>query len=154
MADQKKSDIQYEERHISVLEDICLRIPILCEKILIHLDDKSSVTLRLCSRNFCAFVQYQRWFWIRIIQKYIGKINEVDDTWKTTIEKAPSEIIKELAISVANVSELYNLRYYTGWSPLHIVALSINYQSLDLCAYLLKKIGSENLKGRISARKF
>ena len=114
MADQKKSDIQYEESHISVLEDICLRIPILCEKILIHLDDKSLVTLRLCSRNFCAFVQYQRWFWIRIIQKYIGKINEVDDTWKTTIEKAPSEIIKELAISVANVSELYNLKYYTG----------------------------------------
>ena len=120
MADQSKSEIQCGENHISVLEDICLRIPILCENILIHLDDKSLVTLRQCSRNFCALVQYQRWFWIRVIQKYIGKIDQVDETWQNTIDKAPSEIVKELAISVANVSELYNLKYYTGRLVFHI----------------------------------
>ena len=32
-------------------------------------------------------MQYQRWFWIRIIQRYIGKIEDVDETWQTAIDK-------------------------------------------------------------------
>ena len=64
-------------------------------------------------------MHHQKWFWIRIIQKYIGKIEDVDETWQIVIEKAPTNILKQLAISVANVSEMYNLKYYTGCPHLY-----------------------------------
>ena len=73
--------------NFSLFEDICLRIPYLGEKILRHLDDKSLSNLKLSCKSICAFMQYQRWFWIRIIQRYIGKIEDVDETWQTAIDK-------------------------------------------------------------------
>ena len=79
--------IEPEENNFSLFEDICLRIPYLGEKILRHLDDKSLSNLKLSCKSICAFMQYQRWFWIRIIQRYIGKIEDVDETWQTAIDK-------------------------------------------------------------------
>ena len=37
----------------------------------------------------------------------------------------------------------YNLQYYTGWSPLHIVALCTDYQYLNLCEHLLDRTGDK-----------
>ena len=79
--------LQEEIDNSSLFEDICLRIPYLGEKILRHLDDKSLSNLKLSCKSICAFMQYQRWFWIRIIQRYIGKIEDVDETWQTAIDK-------------------------------------------------------------------
>ena len=83
MPDRNK--IIEKENNLSVFEDICLRFPYIGENILRHLDDKSLSNLKLSCKSICAFIQYQRWFWIRIIQKYIGKIE--DETWQTAIDK-------------------------------------------------------------------
>ena len=75
------------ENNFSVFEDISLRIPYIGENILRHLDDKSLSNLKLSCKSICAFIQYQKWFWIRIIQRYIGRIKDVDKTWHTAIDK-------------------------------------------------------------------
>ena len=87
MEDQNNIIESEEIDNFSLFEDICLRIPYLGEKILRHLDDKSLSNLKLSCKSICAFMQYQRWFWIRIIQRYIGKIEDVDETWQTAIDK-------------------------------------------------------------------
>ena len=87
MEDQNNIIEPEELDNCSLFEDICLRIPYLGEKILRHLDDKSLSNLKLSCKSICAFMQYQRWFWIRIIQRYIGKIEDVDETWQTAIDK-------------------------------------------------------------------
>ena len=87
MEDQNNIIEPEEIDNFSLFEDICLRIPYLGEKILRHLDDKSLSNLKLSCKSICAFMQYQRWFWIRIIQRYIGKIEDVDETWQTAIDK-------------------------------------------------------------------
>ena len=85
MQDQNK--IIEKKNNLSMFEDICLRIPYIGEKILRHLDDKSLSNLKLSCKSICVFMQYQRWFWIRIIQRYIGKFEDVDETWQTAIDK-------------------------------------------------------------------
>ena len=85
MPDRNK--IIEKKNNLSIFEDVCLRIPYIGEQILRHLDDKSFSNLKLSCKSICAFIQYQRWFWIRIIQRYIGKIENVDETWRTAIDK-------------------------------------------------------------------
>ena len=82
-----RSKIIEKENNLSVFEDICLRFPYIGEIILKHLDDKSLSNLKLSCKSICAFIQYQKWFWIRIIQRYIGRIKDVDETWHTAIDK-------------------------------------------------------------------
>ena len=84
---QDPNKIIEKENNLSMFEDIYLRIPYIGENILRHLDDKSLSNLKLSCKSICAFIQYQRWFWIRIIQRYIGKIEDVDETWQTAIDK-------------------------------------------------------------------
>ena len=62
MPDRNK--IIEKENNLSVFEDICLRFPYIGENILRHLDDKSLSNLKLSCKSICAFIQYQRWFWI------------------------------------------------------------------------------------------
>ena len=84
---QDRNKIIEKKNNLSMFEDICLRIPYIGEKILIHLDDKSLSNLKLSCKSICAFIQYQRWFWIRVILRYIGKFEDVDETWQTAIDK-------------------------------------------------------------------
>ena len=43
----------------------------------------------------------------------------------------------------------YNLQYYTGWSPLHIVALCTDYLSFNLCEHLLDRTGDKIIRDEI-----
>ena len=84
---QDRNKMIDKKNNLSVFQDIYLRIPYIGENILRYLDDKSLSNLKLSCKSICAFIQYQRWFWIRIIQRYIGKIEDVDETWQTAIDK-------------------------------------------------------------------
>ena len=136
--------------NISMLENICERFPVLCEKILSNLDDKNLVNIKVVSRKICNLVQNERLFWIRSIKKLIGGNYEISEKWQQVINKTPSQIVKELAIAVSQVHETYknftdyneNVINMNELSPLHMIAL-LNDSNLDLFRLILEKIGSE-----------
>ena len=157
--------------NISMLENICERFPVLCEKFLSNLDDKNLVTVKVVSRKICTLVQKERLFWIRNIKKLIGVNYKISEKWQQVIDKAPTQIVKELAIAVSQVHETYkNFTDYSKasscavfgcikkpcsskphfenainmneLSPLHMIAL-LNDSNLDLFRLILEKIGSE-----------
>ena len=139
-----------------MLENICERFPVLCEKILSNLDDKNLVNIKVVSRRICTLVQNERQFWIRNIKKLIGVSYKISEKWQKVIDKTPTQIVQELAIAVSQVHETYknltekvkNKRYKENvinmneLSPLHMIAL-LNDSNLDLFRLILEKIGSE-----------
>ena len=154
--------------NISMLENICERFPVLCEKILTNLDDKNLVNIKVVSRKLCSLVQNERLLWIRNIKKFISaehalgiwicgcrffpkSVNyKISEKWQQVINKTPVQFLKELAIAVTKVHEKY--KNYTNYnenvinmnelSPLHMIAL-LNDSNLDLFRLILEKIGSE-----------
>ena len=153
---------------IAMLENVCERFPVLCEKILSNLDDKNLVNINVVSRKICSLVQKERLFWIRNIKKLISaehalgiwncgctcfpkSVNyKISEKWQQVINKTPIQFVKELAIAVTKVHEKYknhtnykeNVINMNDLSPLHIIAL-FSDSNLDLCRLILEKIGSE-----------
>ena len=153
---------------LTMLENICERFPVLCEKILSNLDDKNLVNINVVSRKICSLVQKERLLWIRNIKKFISaehalgiwicgctyfpkSVNyKISEKWQQVINKTPVQFVKELALVVTEVHEEYknctdyneNLINMNELTPLHMIALH-NDSNLDLFRFILEKIGSE-----------
>ena len=153
---------------IAMLENVCERFPVLCEKILSNLDDKNLVNFKVVSRKICSLVKQERLLWIRNIKKFISaehalgvwncgcrffpkSVNyKISEKWQQVINKTPVQFLKELAIAVTKVHEKYknhtnykeNVINMNDLSPLHMIAL-FSDSNLDLCRLILEKIGSE-----------
>ena len=88
------------------MEDICIRFPEISELVFKNLDNESLAKCRLVSRKLKTCIDEEKVLWLRIIQKYYGDLDKYPGSefagtiWKMVLDKTPTEIIKELAITV------------------------------------------------------
>ena len=112
------------------MEDLCNRFPSLITMILENVDNQSLVNFKGTSRDLRDFVESERFYWIRIIEKYKGNFEEFSKCWKMVIERTPREIVKRVALAVEHFFSTYCsndrkfIKRYKQWSPLHIAAAS------------------------------
>ena len=122
MEDQKKCDFQkdcnppkkinLEEEHQSDFENLFVRFPAINKKILNRLDDQSLTKFKEASRQLFPIIDKERTFWIRSLKNYNENFERFLDSWKKVINKTPTEIIKDLAISMNQFHKLHRDQFY------------------------------------------
>ena len=146
------------------MEDLSTRFPSLIPIILENVDNQSLVNFKDTSRDLRDFVEGERFYWIRIIEKYKGNFEEFSKCWKKVIERTPREIVKRIALAVEHffsttfVIDLSSIskrqitycpydrkfiKRYRQWSPLHIAAASRDSIFLH---HVIEKTRFENLE--------
>ena len=84
----------------STMEELCQRFPSIAQKTMNNVDNKTLIDFKEASKITYDFLEKERFYWIRIIQKYKCLIGELKDVWVKVVKKTPAEIIKELAVAV------------------------------------------------------
>ena len=150
------------------MEEIFQRFPLIAQKILNHVDNETLINFKKVSRNNADFLEKERFYWIRIIQRYNCLFEELHEVWKKVVSKTPVGIVKELAVAVHQfpltlskklqeneiqcvcnetqcacketiLSPLdYTQNFERQWHPLFIGATS---GSTNLCNHIVKKAG-------------
>jgi ankyrin repeat protein len=150
------------------MEEVCQRFPLIAQKILNHVDNETFINFKKVSRNNADFLKTERFYWIRIIQRYNCLFEELHEVWKKVVSKTPVVIVKELAIAVHQfpltlskkfqknetqcvcdgaqcacnetiLSPLdFTQNFERQWHPLFIGATS---GSTNLCNHIVKKAG-------------
>ena len=82
------------------MEELCQRFPSVAQKIMNDIDDETLTNFKEASRNTDDFLDKERYYWIRIIQRYYCLIGKLHDVWKKVVKKTPVEIITELAVAL------------------------------------------------------
>ena len=82
------------------MEELCQRFPLVAQKIMNHVDNETLINFKEAGRNADEILEKERFYWIRIIQRYNCLIGELHDVWKKVVKQTPIEIIKELAVAV------------------------------------------------------
>ena len=143
------------------MDELCQRFPSMVQKILNHVDNETLINFKEAGRDNAAFLENERFYWIRIIQRYNCLIGELQEVWRKVVRKSPKEIIKELAITVhqfpktifKNLKSKYMPRRYAyeprivsplefvqklekQWHPLFIGAAC---GSVNLCNHIIQK---------------
>jgi hypothetical protein len=107
-----EGQINLEEDHQSEIENFFVRFPAISKEILNHLDDQSLTKFKEASRQLFPIIDKQRTFWIRSLMNYNENFERFLDSWKKVINKTPTEIIKELAISMNQFYKLHRDQFY------------------------------------------
>ena len=81
------------------MDDLCERFPLVAKMVLNNLDDQSLTNCKIVNRKLNNFIENERFYWIRILKKYVLNFVSFSDSWRKVIKKAPIEIVKELAIA-------------------------------------------------------
>ena len=87
-------------KEISTMDELCQRFLLMVQKIINHVDNETLINFKEACRNNAAFLENQRFYWIRIIQRYNCLIGELEEIWRKVVRKTPVEIIKEIANAV------------------------------------------------------
>ena len=82
------------------MEDLGGRFPLISKIILNNVDNKSLTNFRKASKENGNFLDNERFYWIRHINKYSANFEEFKDSWKKVINKTPVDFLKDLAIDV------------------------------------------------------
>jgi len=127
-----------------------------------ELDDQSLTQVKMSNRKICQHLEEERFYWIRVLKSFKGRVVEFNESWKNVVNKAPVEIIQQFAIACHNFFEHYT-PYHCGrtpctaygacdwqgdWSPLHIVAAS---GQLSLFQMTYEKTGKSNPWTRVKS---
>ena len=129
-----------KENHLSAFEIFCLRFPIPSGNIFKIMDDKNLADCNGISRTLRKFYNEERFYWIRVIQKYWETLEEFSESWKTVIHQTPNEIVKELATALQEFFQLCS-ENQKQWSPLHVAA---DRGHLRLCQFITERTGEIN----------
>ena len=121
------------------MENLCIRFPVASEMVLKNLDDQSLKRGKLAGRGMAEFLENEKFYWIRIIKKYIANFEGHEESWREVVNKTPLDIIKQLAIAV---QQFFKLKHsFKGLAPLHIAAEKGTFQ---LCQYIIAKTSNKN----------
>ena len=82
------------------MEELCQRFPLIAQKILNHVDNETLTNFKEIGRNIDDFLRKERFYWLRIIQRYNCLVGEHHEVWNKVVRKTPVEIIKEFAFAV------------------------------------------------------
>ena len=96
----------------SDIENFFVRFPAISKEILNRLDDQSLAKFKEVSRQLFPIIDNQRTFWIRSLKNYNENFARFLDSWKKVINKTPTEIIKDLAISMNQFHKLPRVHFY------------------------------------------
>ena len=107
------------------METICKRFPHLAERIFDQVDDQSLNNCKEISGEVLEYLENERFFWIRIIKKYRGKLKDFPELWKPVIDKTPTEIVKEIGIAV---SQFFQVRHLYSDKIQDVVGHSDNWR--------------------------
>ena len=116
------------------MEDICIRIPTLAEKIFQNLGNQDLIKLKENSRDICSFLNEERFFAMRIINAHFGNFVVYQDSWNKVIEKAQKGIITQLAKAGHQFFMEDFSRFEKQWPPFWIAAANGNRQ---LCKHII-----------------
>ena len=72
----------------------------MAQKIMNHVDDQTLINFKEAGRTNGDFLGQERFYWLRIIQRYNCLIGELQEVWKKVVNKTPLEIMKEFAVAV------------------------------------------------------
>ena len=67
------------------MEEVCQRFPFIAQKILNHIDNETLINFKEANRNSAAFLEKERFYWIRIIQRYNCLIGELQEACTANI---------------------------------------------------------------------
>ena len=117
------------------------RFPDLCHDIFDQLDDQNLAKSKEVSVTWCSFINSEKIWWSRMIQKYWDEdMKEDPDVWRKVIVKTPIEIVKNFAIACLFIADQIMPR---NMSPIHIMAHS---GDLKLFRQILEKLKFEDPK--------
>ena len=97
----------------SDIENFFVRFPAISREILNRLDDQSLAKFKEASRQLFPIIDNVRTFWIRSLKNYNENFERfLDYSWKKIINKTPTEIIKELSISMNQFHKLHRDQFF------------------------------------------
>ena len=154
-----------EDFELSSMDEIMIRFPVLFQGILKELDNKSLRKCRKVNKEWKNFIDNERFFLFRKLQKYHTNMEEFFEQWKKVTQDASKETIGELSVAVHNFfvgkptfdwkkqfpKPPMKKRAEEQWSPLHITA---EQGHLKLSRYIIDKTGDKNPKNREGATAF
>ena len=146
------------------MEEVCQRFPLIAQKILNHVDIETLINFKEAGRTNAAFLEEERFYWIRKIHRYNGLFGEFQEVWKKIVRRTPVEVIKEVAIAVHQFPKKLHRKFHRNdtecaaprcvcngtllspldfaqkiekeWHPLFIVVSS---GSTNLCNHIIQK---------------
>ena len=130
------------------MDTIRNRFPLVNKMVLKQLNDQSLVNIKEACRQSARQLVNGRFFWIRIIKKYMGNFKGVEESWKEVINKTPAEMLKQLAFAVEQFCKSYPFKQVT---PLHITAYK---SSLELFQFVITRSKDKNPVGKVFIQVF
>ena len=123
------------------MDNFWRRFPLASKIILRNLDDQSLAI----SKEACREInEFERIFFIKIIEKYNSHFKGFEESWNLAINKSQIKNIQQLARAI---QEFFKLNPYSEQiSPLHIAAARGNFH---LCEYIIGKIINKNPAGKL-----
>ena len=139
------------------MQKVCQKFSLIAQKILNHVDNETLINFKEAGRSNDEFLRKERFYWIRIIQRYNCLFGELKEIWRKVVRKTPLEIIKELAVAVHQFPQAM-FRYLgyqdISWetiSPLdcflsienqwHPLLIAATCGSVNLCNHIIQKGG-------------
>ena len=148
------------------MEELCQRFPLIAQKILNHVDNETLINFKETDRTNAAFLEKERFYWIKKIHSYNGLFGELQEVWKKVVRKSPVEVVEEFAIAVHQFPPILFRKFHRNktecrapkcvcngtllspldfaqkiekeWHPLFIGASS---GSANLCNHIIQKVG-------------
>ena len=115
--------------------------------VLEKLDNQSLSKSKEASREIAFFLNNERFYWIQIIKNYVKHFEGHEESWREVINKAPINILKEIATAAQKFFKSYSFK---NMAPLHVVAEKGSFQ---LCQYIIRKTKDKNPKGEFIIKK-
>ena len=81
------------------MDFIVKRFPTLAVNIFSNLDDQSLVNFKDANRENYAFMDQERFYWIRQLKKYSEYFETSKESWKISISKIQARFVKNLAVA-------------------------------------------------------
>ena len=126
--------------NLTAFNEIFSRFPHLSQAIFKEVDNVSLTNCRTVSKTWKNVIDYEKFHWLRRIQKYRGKFEPFLDQWTKVIKKTPTEEIKELCFSVKDFFKLGSRNMMNDqYSPLHLAA---EIGLIELCKQWITEINN------------
>ena len=122
------------------LDEMMLRFPHIVQDVLEELDNKSLTNCRNVSRIFCHFIDNEKFYSVRKIQGGV-RMTEFQLQWDKVFKNIPTQVAKEISVTVEHFFQYDWYRKKLQWSPLHIAA---EQGQLELCKFIIGKTKDAN----------
>ena len=121
-------------------DEVSVRFPHLFQYIFNQLENTSLTNCRKVSESWQNIIDHEKIIWLKLIQKYVGAMEEFRSEWKKVIEKSTPAEIRRLYRAVKQFFELRS-NDQTQYSPLHVAAGNGQFY---LSLYIIERTGNFN----------